>query len=385
MALDEHGRPRFWLTIWASTHKASLSDSTRANHLYAVEWLYKTAQDLLGEFGLDRAISDLDFDALEAVLGAHFSRLNAKAGREHVSPSNGWNSARQFLLDILRYIGGQAETRAEKVLERIDRIERLYGSLMVQKHKPPAPIRALPVAVIEDLNQIFLPNSNRNPFRSESLRWRNYLIFQMMLHLGIRRSELALLSFDAFKSDYDIRLKKEIYWLNVTAGKETLDPRYTKPSLKTRRSSRQIPVPTVLVELADAYLSGYRGKHPHAFFFSSQEGRPISVRTVNHIFNVAADHLSPAAANSLSDQQLTGANTHNLRHTAAAYRLSTLIESGVDLPVASERLRAFFGWEIASPMPRHYARSYFESEHGDFWSQTYAGLLEHLRKIGGQS
>lgn len=383
IAVDQFGRPRYWATIWASALKAALSDTTRSNHLYSIERLYETAQDLLGYDGLDQTIAALDFDTLEAVLGAHFSRLSAAAASHDRDPTHTWNSARQFIVDILTYMGGHAEAKTIQISQRIDRIKRLYGSLLIQRQKPPAPLKALPDVVIEELGQIFLPTGDRNPFRTERLRWRNFLIFLMMLQLGIRRSELALLSFDSIRSDYDVRLRKPVFWLNISESDGKPDRRLVKPSLKTRRSARQIPIPDEIALLADAYVAGYRGRHPHGFLFSSQKGNPISLREINRIFEIAAEQLSEASRAALSFNRVERINTHNLRHTAAATRLSGHMNESGDLRKSQEKLRTFFGWEIESPMPKHYARAYFESDHGDMWGEAYQTLITNLKSARG--
>lgn len=51
-------------------------------------------------------------------------------------------------------------------------------------------MRALPTEVIEDLHEIFHPASQRNPYRTELIRWRNFTILMLLLHLGLRAGEL---------------------------------------------------------------------------------------------------------------------------------------------------------------------------------------------------
>src|SRR5690606_41638544 len=92
---------------------------------------------------------------------------------------------------------------------------RLYSQISPVRPKPPAAIRALSATVVEDLYEIFSPTSSRNPFRTQALKWRNYLIFLLMLHLGLRRGEIAILPADAIKSDFQIATGAERFWLNV--------------------------------------------------------------------------------------------------------------------------------------------------------------------------
>ncbi|WP_438591077.1 hypothetical protein, partial [Klebsiella aerogenes] len=101
--------------------------------------------------------------------------------------------------------------------ERLARLELFYNQLAPPPAKAPAPIRALPALVVEDLYAQFDPQSTRNPFRTASARWRNLLIFLLMLHLGLRRGEVAVLSANALKDDFDPRTGATRYWLDVQA------------------------------------------------------------------------------------------------------------------------------------------------------------------------
>jgi integrase len=64
-------------------------------------------------------------------------------------------------------------------------------------------IRALPSTVVLDLYEIFRPDSPRNPFKTEAIRWRNLVIFMLLLRLGLRRGKAALLNVNSFKEDFN--------------------------------------------------------------------------------------------------------------------------------------------------------------------------------------
>jgi len=65
-----------------------------------------------------------------------------------------------------------------------------------------------------------------------------------MLHQGLRRGEVLLLPTDAAKSAFDHKHNKTKHWINIREndyGNSDVDPRYSKPSIKTSHSIRQIP------------------------------------------------------------------------------------------------------------------------------------------------
>ena len=74
---------------------------------------------------------------------------------------------------------------------------------------------------------------------------------------------------------------------------------------------------------------------------------------------------------------------HDLRHTCAVYRLSRYLACGDTMDTAIDKLRVFFGWSKTSPMPRHYARAYFETALAEVWNDNYDTFVETLRSLEG--
>lgn len=82
----------------------------------------------------------------------------------------------------------------------------------------------------------------KNPFRNSTLRWRNYVLCLLMLHLGLRRGETLVLPMDALKSEKRFTPTVEIVnWLNVGDNPYQRDPRPEQPSLKTTMPPANCP------------------------------------------------------------------------------------------------------------------------------------------------
>lgn len=92
---------------------------------------------------------------------------------------------------------------ARELLERLRRLDHQLA-LRSRRRRRGQP-RGLPALVIEEIYDLILPDSPRNPFRNEALRWRNFVLVLLYLHQGLRRSEAALLAVDAVKSERDQR------------------------------------------------------------------------------------------------------------------------------------------------------------------------------------
>lgn len=383
LLVDSIGIPRYCATIWSDVILAGLAPNTRIRHLYAIERFYRAVKSNT-DGDLDCMLITADFEAIESALLSFHTALRNEAKIKKTSSDAVWKSCYRFINDMLSYLGVRAEIRARELDTRLRRIRRLYGQLSPSPPKPPLPIRALPSQVVKELCEIFDPMHHRNPFRSDRERWRNHLIFLLLLHTGLRRSELAMLPSDAVSSSYDTKAGKDRHWINV--GRHPYldkDPRREKPSLKTRYSSRQLPISEDLVTIVDIVRAYKKKGSLHPFIFGSQKGKPLHLRSFQRILEVATDSLSAGAKKALSDRGTDAVTAHSLRHTCAVYRLSRHVDGGDDLDLACEKLRAFFGWSPTSPMPRHYGRAYFEAAAADDWHENYDNLVSALRRFDG--
>ena len=318
-------------------------------------------------------------DAVENVLIGFLAQLRNEAAVDGADRSSTWSSALTFVLDILRYGSSTAEIRAGAIESRLQRLERMYSQLTPAPVRVPPPIRALPPAVIDDLYAIFDPASDRNPFKTKTQRWRNLLVFMLLLRLGLRRGEAALLAANAVKDDTDPMSGKIVMWIDVEAVPDE-DPRYEQPGLKTALSRRQLPVPQEILLLTDVYVQNYRGRTHYPQMLMSQKRRPLSLRMISEIFETATAELSEKARKSLQKQGLTSVSCHDLRHTCAVVRMRRYQEAGDDLGRAMEKLRLFFGWTPESDMPRLYARAYFETELAEVWNEKFDRFVDALRR-----
>ncbi|WP_374377737.1 tyrosine-type recombinase/integrase [Dongia sp.] len=377
--IDDFGRPRYWATIWADVLNANVSHSTRGANLTAVEKLYRSAKEQLGYDGLDRVLHAGDIEALESILGGFLTMLRNESAIDAVDRDTAWRAALSFVEDVLAHFQPTTGHQAAQAAANLLRLQQLYRQLAPTPPKPPAPIRALPAVVIEDLYEIFSPESERNPFRSPPGRWRNFLLYLLLLHLGLRRGESLILPADAIKDDYDPATGEVRYWISIVGTPYEDDPRQSVPRIKTAASYRHLPISAALLNLTNTYVQNYRKRCPHAFMLNSQMDKPLSAQSVNHIFGVATECLSERARKALSDRGKLTVTPHDLRHTAAVIRLAKYVESGLELDHAIEKLRVFFGWSPTSQMPRHYARAYFETNLAEVWEERFDDYVDAMR------
>lgn len=383
--VNDRQQPRYWATVWADVLLARVEHGTRARHLGAIELLYLSVADQVGADRLDAMIAELDFDGLEAALGSFLTKLQNESKVRGVDRDGTWRSALRFIDDITSHLGRSSSARMAEVSANLRRLERLYSQITPTPPRPPAPIRALPAVVVEDLYELFNPTSDRNPFRTDAQKWRNYLIFILFLHLGLRRGEVLILPADVVKDDYDAATGELKFWINIVGTPyDDKDPRYSQPKIKTESSRRQLPLSRKIVKLADDYVENYRGPCFHSFLMNSQMQKPLASTSVNKIFSTITENLSERSRKALLDRGKAGVTPHDLRHTAAVVRLAMYVSSGLDLDTAIEKLRVFFGWSPTSQMPRHYARAYFETSLAEVWNESFDSYVEALRGLTGE-
>jgi len=385
LAINDLGVPRFWATVWADILLCGVAETTRGSNLAAVEKLYQSAALQTNGDHLDAIIAALDFDELEAVCQVCSRSMPSMALSLRSMARKPPRTALRFVNDVINHIGRSDGSAFATIQARLMRLNILYGQIAPKSNRPPAPIRALPALVVEELYAIFRPDSVRNPFRTTSARWRNYLIFLLMLHMGLRRSEVLILPIDAVKDDFDPVTGEVRYWINITENPYTnVDPRSQAPSIKTSPSRRQLPLSQELVHLIDLYTQNYRGKPSHTFLFNSQKQAPLAVQSLADVFVSATACLSDRARKALSDQGKDGVEGHDLRHTAAVVRLARYVDHGHDLETAIGKLRRFFGWSMTSKMPRHYAAAYFETRLAEVWNESFDSFVDTLRNLEGE-
>lgn len=363
---------------------SDLALSSKRKQLGYVEALYRFSEKLNGPGILDEALWRVDIDLLGELLEAYFISIrNLPTINE--SAQLKWHTAFRFVSDIILRLSKSnlPISQLQVIKGRLDHLETLYSQLRIGKKRSQDILRALPSVVVEALYEMLDPAGTQNPFRDDTSRWRAFLIFVMLLHQGLRRGELLILTSDAVKHGFDSRLGRDRYWLSVVENQyEDEDRRYSKPSIKTANSVRQIPVSELTARIVQDYVENYRGRPAHSFLMNSQRGTPLSAESVTKLFQKITASLPKSVLNDLKDRTgKTSISAHDLRHTSAVVRLNQLLNQGDSMDVALQKMRTFFGWSRSSDMPRKYARAVFEDRLASVWNNVFDDRVAILRSI----
>lgn len=383
--VDANGLPRYWATVWSTLSTAQLADSTHIKKLRCIECLYQHADNLLGASALDTALGSLDDEVLSKILESWFMSLRNRAtGTKNDEVL--WHTGTGFVFSVIAWLSTSVSyERVHHVERRLHRLKTLYGQLHVRRTKSVESIRSLPTNTVEALYTLLDPTSDKNPFARQTTRWRIYVAFVLMLHQGLRRGEVLLLPADAVKSGFDRKQNRTKHWINVRENdyeSSDADPRYSKPSIKTAHSIRQISVSEKTTDIIETYVQNYRGRPNHSYLLNSHTDMPLSTEALTKAFALVTENLPKQVLKELQDR--TGKESvtpHDLRHTCAVARLQQLLQLGDEMPEALQKLRSFFGWSKTSSMPSRYARAVFEDRLSNVWNDAFDERVELLRSL----
>jgi len=353
-----------------------MSASTQKARLRPIGQFYDVCDLRYGPDALDAAFSEGRVDHVQRMVGDFYVTLSSAIARNS-SDVERWDAVKHFVKTIALALApwNSSWHALAPHLGALGEIRR-HGR---GKFKFP---RALPSVVLDDLLDVAHPDSHRNPFVDERVRWRNWLIVHLLLLGGLRRGEALLLVIDSLKHDVNRATGQLTYWLDVTTTEDE-DERATRPSIKTAESHRQIPVSPDLAALYDHYVSDARfsdGDVP--FLLTSSRGTALSAESVTKVFEAFTAVLTPLAYQRF--QERTGGkrhiSPHDLRHTSATARFATFLEKDKDRELALQRMRAFFGWSVTSEMPDLYARAAIQDDLLRSWNDVFDKHVLSLRR-----
>jgi len=299
--VDDLGMPRYWAFVLSSLEFDGLSPSTVDSRLSGVERLYAFLESRRPSVDLDSLISGQHFGRLSDALHGFFTMLRNESSRTGRGSPKTWRSAVQFTAELARRLAHStsAVDRAE-ARELGLTFERFTHRLMVARRRRTQRPRGLPAGVIEDLYELTDPESKRNPFRTEALRHRNFVIVLLLLHQGLRRGEILNLAVDSVRDEFDLSARRQRFWMDVCANRyERADPRGAPPRLKNDFAVRQIPISEPLAVAVDNYVQNYRGRRRATYLFYSQNREALAVRSLGKMFQIITQHLSDGAKRDL--------------------------------------------------------------------------------------
>jgi integrase len=359
--------------IYALERRNQVQSSTIQNEMRAIVYLYEHA--FRQQFDLDNYLKlNKDFNAEaffnfirslfvylqtgqsnSAITGAITSRISMD------SFANYWKTIQQFIKYWLEksFVFKAANQNEEEIIKLQQQLLYLEDRFLQFIAKAPRKLN-VPILYEQQLAKFitaFHPKSNT--FESESVKWRNWAIFLLLIDSGIRRGELL-----------------NLYVADTPRGVDTIinivrrpdnprDPRKQRPAVKSY--GRKIVVSRKTLEAINNYIINYRTDHarlPHLFLNAENKG-PLSISSLASIFK------------RVSDKSGVKASPHIMRHTRHYNRL---LELGPKLGFekAQDIVCREGGWSPHSGIPETYIHQY----NLDLSNKTAPFFLESLVKLG---
>jgi len=200
-----------------------------------------------------------------------------------------WQSIRKFILWHWNFYQHRSSNNAEKLnnarnkKEIMDQAFDLFGKAP-SKNSGKVTVGLEPELLAKFLRIIEpLPENNLNPFKSNRVKWRNYILLLTMLFGGNRRSESILLQLK------DVNLYGKDKYYEIHKEKKPLPTAYPHneaPSVKTL--GRKVALSDDFAALFEYYILKMRPQFKGAarstyIFISSRNGLPLSTHTPNDI------------------------------------------------------------------------------------------------------
>jgi integrase len=188
------------------------------------------------------------------------------------------------------------------------------------------------------------------------------VLILLLLTFGYRRGEALKI----YVTDVNVRGRKPHIVVRRRPD-DPNDPRANEPAVKTL--GRDIPLDPTMAELLNRYIQHHRSQFPNAdqspFLFMSEDGKPLSLRSVNAVLERVV-HKFPEFAGVLSP--------HVLRYTYNDMLDATMSAAKMDANAKKSAQKYLNGWSLTSEQGAQYARRANEVRAREI-------SLEHQRRL----
>lgn len=231
------------------------------------------------------------------------------------------------------------------------------------------------------IRQIIQPNTPSNPnpinpFRTQALQVRNYLIIDLMLKYGLRVGELLSLEVGSIQKGVTAPL------LTIYSSRSH-DPRIDPPAIKNIHSIRVLSITEQDYKNIQMYIKKYRDSDSDSGFLflsdAKKQNSPLTYRAVYAIFLKVDQVINDRFKKNTCDHRLLSMpkfTPHTARHTWAYRTLKEIYQAaeaqywqkakinGLQFSIqglmedSKSKLLSLGGWSSKSRMPDLYAKRF---------------------------
>lgn len=335
------------LLLWSGKQKPPID---LAGRFRAKEWLDEVEVDRLIEF---LRVKVAKRAPLSVEASSSSRQLKSRKRPPAVLVSKGIYTRLTYVALYLQWLAEQLNrgpSRRPSASDHMRMVQRvLHKRPPVSKARSVSRKKGLEPEEVEWLFETLRPDSPTNPFE-ENVRFRNFLIFVLLIVLGVRGGELLALKISDFNFEHE---NVDI----VRRHDDPSDPRTYQPVVKTL--GRLLPLQPELCDLVFEYINQHRSKikpaKKHPFLLVTHRegphfGKPLSSKGLYKIFKTILKNR----------KDMKSFHPHRLRHTANDY-ISELADSQKISPANERKLRSFLmGWTQTSLSAATYTERYIE-------------------------
>ena len=178
------GLPCIGASIWISLYENKFSDSYMRKKLHAISKFYDhVSERTTGPYGLDDLLVQKNIDGLEEQLRSFLGALHNQSKQTQINTSRTLKHSVGFVIDTVTEIAMRCYKSREQInsiTRSLANLQTLYRFLRPEKKHVNLAIRSIPLNVTDEIFGIIAPSSETNPFRTEKLKKRNFLIFSLL-------------------------------------------------------------------------------------------------------------------------------------------------------------------------------------------------------------
>lgn len=386
--ISENGHLMYYPNLFITSRMRQTSKNTQIGFLHNLkvlfQWLSYECIDLESRFALNEHLSEIEIHRLVNFCGwsaethrkmlSHSVSLHPKSYRQ-VSRA-AYHQRVTAIRKYLEWLCSQLATDRTQLKEENAIVKATMRSLAprLKNHTKNDAVKVTE-SQIKIITEKLMPGHPENPWPSESLQYRNLLIFHLLLETGMRRGELLGLYVNDLKDNTASIVRRH---------NNPLDVRTQQPNAKT--GERTIPIPQELTAVAYEYVVNYRGahkkakRHPYLLVGHKGEGgagEALSISAIDYVFRTARKAFP----------ELKGLSAHSLRHHMN-YRISKLLDEKYehltpeDRAIKDQEMRSYLmGWAPDGKQQARYNKRYNTEEAGKAMVER-ANKYEKIKKGG---
>lgn len=369
--ISENGFLMYYPNLFVTSNMRHKSKNTQIGFLHNLkvlfQWLSYEGIELESRFVRNDHLSETEIHRLVNFCGwsagthqkmlSHSVSLHPKTYRQ--ISRDAYHQRVTAIRKYLEWLCSQLATDRIQLQEENTRVNATMRSLAPRlKNHTKNDVVKVNESQIKIITEKLMPGHPENPWPSESLQYRNLLVFHILLETGVRRGELLGL----YVSDLEDNTISVVRRHN-----NPLDIRTQQPNAKT--GERTIPIPQELTAVAYEYVVNFRGAHrkakKHPYLLVSHKGaggagEALSISAIDYIFRTARKAFP----------ELKDLSAHSLRHHMN-YRISKLIDekykhfSPEDRAIKDQEMRSYLmGWSPYGTQQARYNKRYNVEEAG---------------------